>query len=100
MPRKGGEHRFKPSFYSFGSAIFSLLTWNLFGAVPYVSQPVYSDGRQWRPWLVSDQRGASGRPDVLAYVSEVLTAPVKLSGHPVANLVASTSGTDSDWSSS
>ncbi len=65
--------------------------------VPYVSRPVYSDGRQWRPWLVSDQREASGRPDVLAYVSGVLTAPVELSGHPVANLVASTSGTDSDW---
>jgi hypothetical protein len=26
-----------------------------------------------------------------------LTAPVKISGQPVANLVASTSGTDSDW---
>ena len=28
---------------------------------------------------------------------EWLTAPVKISGQPVANLVASTSGTDSDW---
>jgi hypothetical protein len=27
----------------------------------------------------------------------VLTAPVKISGEPVAHLVASTSGTDSDW---
>ena len=27
----------------------------------------------------------------------MLTAPVKISGEPVANLVASTSGTDSDW---
>jgi predicted acyl esterase len=27
----------------------------------------------------------------------VLTAPVKISGEPVVNLVASTSGTDSDW---
>ncbi len=30
-------------------------------------------------------------------LSDVLTAPVKISGQPVANLVASTSGTDSDW---
>jgi putative CocE/NonD family hydrolase len=30
-------------------------------------------------------------------VSDVLTEPVKISGQPVANLVASTSGTDSDW---
>ncbi|MGZ8833205.1 MAG: CocE/NonD family hydrolase, partial [Thermoanaerobaculia bacterium] len=48
-------------------------------------------------WLVDDQREASGRTDVLVFVSDVLTAPVKISGQPVANLVASTSGTDSDW---
>ena len=34
---------------------------------------------------------------MLAFTSDVLTAPVKISGQPVANLVASTSGTDSDW---
>jgi hypothetical protein len=33
----------------------------------------------------------------VAFVSEVLTEPVKVSGHPIANLTASTSGTDSDW---
>ena len=44
-----------------------------------------------------DQREASGRPDVAVFVSDVLTAPVKISGQPIANLVASTSGTDSDW---
>ena len=31
------------------------------------------------------------------FTSEVLTAPVKISGEPIANLIASTSGTDSDW---
>jgi putative CocE/NonD family hydrolase len=46
---------------------------------------------------VDDQREASGRPDVLAFVSETLAAPVKISGEPVASLVASSSGTDSDW---
>jgi hypothetical protein len=46
---------------------------------------------------VSDQREASGRPDVLAFISDVLTAPMKISGEPIANLVASTSGTDADW---
>ena len=54
-------------------------------------------GLTWPLWLVDDQREASGRPDVLAFTSEVLTAPVKISGQPVANLVASTSGTDADW---
>jgi putative CocE/NonD family hydrolase len=69
--------------------------------VPYrarPSQPMgYSNGLTWSQWLVDDQREASGRPDVLAFASDVLSAPVKISGQPVANLVASTSGTDSDW---
>jgi hypothetical protein len=46
---------------------------------------------------VDDQREASGRPDVVAFVSDVLEKAVKIAGQPVANLVASTSGTDSDW---
>ncbi len=62
------------------------------------SQPVgYSGGLTWPQWLVDDQREASGRPDVLVFTSEVLTTPVKISGQPIANLTASTSGTDSDW---
>lgn len=63
--------------------------------VPYRARPI--DGTSWRRWLVDDQREASGRPDVLAFVSDTLTAPVKISGEPIANLIASTSGTDSDW---
>ncbi len=69
--------------------------------VPYRARPIlpfsYDDGEPWSRWLVDDQREASGRPDVVAFVSVVLTAPVKISGQPVVNLVASTSGTDSDW---
>jgi putative CocE/NonD family hydrolase len=69
--------------------------------VPYrarPSQPVGYTGRfTWPQWLVDDQREPSGRTDVLAFTSDVLTEPVKISGQPVANLIASTSGTDSDW---
>jgi hypothetical protein len=68
--------------------------------VPYrarPARPVSAPDSTWRQWLVDDQREASGRPDVLAFVSDVLAAPVKISGQPVANLFASTSGTDSDW---
>jgi putative CocE/NonD family hydrolase len=69
--------------------------------VPFRSRPIqpvgYDNGLTWPRWLVDDQREASGRPDVLVFRTEVLTAPVKISGQPVANLVASTSGTDSDW---
>ena len=35
--------------------------------------------------------------DVLVFESETLRTPLKISGQPVANLIASTSGTDSDW---
>jgi putative CocE/NonD family hydrolase len=69
--------------------------------VPFVPRPVHTNDAAgadtWRHWLVSDQREASGRTDVLAYTSDSLTAPVKISGQPVVNLKASTSGTDSDW---
>jgi len=65
--------------------------------VPFIPRPVKAEGTRWREWLVTDQREASGRTDVLAFVSEVLTAPVRISGEPVASLIASTSGSDSDW---
>ncbi|MFZ0063570.1 MAG: CocE/NonD family hydrolase, partial [Pyrinomonadaceae bacterium] len=66
--------------------------------VPFRSRPIKpAGGPYWARWLVDDQREASGRPDVLAFVSDVLDAPVKISGEPIANLIASTTGTDSDW---
>jgi putative CocE/NonD family hydrolase len=66
--------------------------------VPYVTRPVrFADGDRWRQWLVTDQRTVEDRPDVLAYQSRVLTAPVRISGAPVADLFAATTGTDSDW---
>src|SRR5207249_5794442 len=40
---------------------------------------------------------ASGRPDVVTFLSDTLSEPMKICGEPIANLVASTSGTDSDW---
>jgi hypothetical protein len=66
--------------------------------VPYRPRPIdhgYSGG--WPTWLVADQRFADGRPDVLTYETPVLTQPVRIAGAPVVKLVASTSGTDSDW---
>jgi uncharacterized protein len=69
--------------------------------VPYRARPIqpmgYAAGMTWSEWLVDDQREQSGRPDVAVFVSDVLSAPLKISGQPIANLVASTSGTDSDW---
>jgi uncharacterized protein len=69
--------------------------------VPFRARPIqpmgYGQGLTWSQWLVDDQRDASGRPDVVAFVSDILAAPIKISGEPIANLVASTSGTDADW---
>jgi putative CocE/NonD family hydrolase len=69
--------------------------------VPFRARPIqpigYDNGLTWPLWLVDDQRESSGRPDVLVFVSDVLSAPLKISGQPAANLVASTSGTDADW---
>jgi putative CocE/NonD family hydrolase len=69
--------------------------------VPYrarPSQPMgYTTELTWSEWLADNQVEASGRPDVLVFTSDVLTKPTKISGQPIANIIASTSGTDSDW---
>jgi putative CocE/NonD family hydrolase len=66
--------------------------------VPYLPRPVrFADGDRWRTWLVSDQRAVADRTDVLTYQSAVLTAAVRLGGAPIADLFASTTGTDADW---
>jgi putative CocE/NonD family hydrolase len=59
--------------------------------------PPYGPNSTWRYWLVDDQRFAEARPDVLTYSSAPLTQPLHLGGAPLVHLLASTSGTDSDW---
>jgi len=84
-----------------GSAEFEEYVSDPARPVPFHARPIvpesYDKGQGWREWLVTDQRNVSTRTDVLSYVSDVLTTPVKISGQPIANLIASTSGTDSDW---
>ena len=66
--------------------------------VPYLPRPVaFADEARWKPWLTSDQRSVVDRPDVLSYETPVLTAPLRISGHPAADLFAATTGTDADW---
>jgi uncharacterized protein len=69
--------------------------------VPFRARPVqpvgYDPGQTWAQWLTDDQREASGRTDVITFTSPALTAPMQIAGQAVVHLVASTSGTDSDW---
>ena len=68
--------------------------------VPYIPRPVNTagaNGSRWSHWLVSDQRDVESRTDVLVFTSEVLQEPMKLAGEPIANLIASTTGTDGDF---
>lgn len=65
--------------------------------VPHLPRPVnFKDGR-WSSYLVHDQRFADGRTDVMTYMTEPLTEPVRVSGAPIANLFAKTTGTDGDF---
>ena len=64
--------------------------------VPYRPRPIQVRSG-WSIWLVEDQRFVDHRPDVLSWESETLTEDVTVSGKIIANLFASTSGTDSDW---
>jgi len=68
--------------------------------VPYRRRPirpVYASDSTWSQWLTDDQRDVSTRPDVLAFVSAPLTAPLTISGDVAATLMASTTGSDADW---
>jgi hypothetical protein len=69
--------------------------------VPYLPRPIHIEGEAgettWQTWLVSDQRDAAARTDVLSFATPVLREPLKISGEPIANLIASTSGTDGDF---
>ena len=64
--------------------------------VPYRPRPIELRSG-WTTWLVEDQRFVDRRPDVLTWVSEPLSEDVVVSGRIIANLFASTTGTDSDW---
>jgi hypothetical protein len=67
--------------------------------VPYRQRPIsptYPAG-DWRRWEVADQRFVHNRPDVATWTSAPLDRDLVVTGELAANLVASTSGTDSDF---
>lgn len=62
--------------------------------VPYIGYPATGVPQEY---MVSDQRFASTRPDVLTYRSAPLEEDVTLVGPVIPTLFVSTSGTDADW---
>ncbi len=73
--------------------------------VPYRRRPIeatYGPDSHWYTWLVQDQRPddsdqPDGRRDVATFVTPPLDRDVTVTGNVIADLIASTSGTDSDW---
>ena len=67
--------------------------------VPFRQRPMSGTylSPDWQWWEAADQRFLGGRPDVLSYMSEPLSANITVTGSVAAKLMASTSGTDSDF---
>jgi putative CocE/NonD family hydrolase len=67
--------------------------------VPFRERPISRTypSQEWRWWEAADQRFVDHRPDVLSYVSAPLDADLTVTGALSATLMASTSGTDSDF---
>jgi putative CocE/NonD family hydrolase len=68
--------------------------------VPYRNrpiQPTYGNGSKWRTWLVEDQRFVSSRKDLANFEGPVLDHDVTITGDVMADIFASTTGTDADW---
>jgi uncharacterized protein len=67
--------------------------------VPYRPRPITPiyPGPEWPVWLLQDQRFVDHRPDVLTWETDVLDQDVVIAGDILADLFASTSGSDTDW---
>ncbi|HEY1209839.1 MAG TPA: CocE/NonD family hydrolase [Terracidiphilus sp.] len=67
--------------------------------VPYRHRPIqetYSESSQWGNWLTEDQRFVTDRKDVAVWKLPVLKRDLVLTGEVVADIYASTTGTDND----
>jgi hypothetical protein len=67
--------------------------------VPYRQrpiQPTYSPGSQWFNWLTEDQRFVADRKDLALWKLPVLKKDLVATGEVLADIFASTTGTDND----
>ena len=59
-------------------------------------QPTYGNGSEWFNWLTEDQRFVTDRKDVAVWKLPVLKKDLVVTGEVVADVFASTTGTDAD----
>ncbi len=67
--------------------------------VPYRHRPIqstYGEGSQWYNWLTEDQRFVTDRKDVAVWKLPVLKKDLIVTGEVVADIFASTTGSDND----
>ena len=97
------------ALYLAGAGLLSWSSSTTQAATPYISdpsnpvpyrhrpiQPTYSTGSQWYNWLTEDQRFVTGRKDVAVFRLPVLDHDLTLTGEVVADIFASTTGSDND----
>jgi uncharacterized protein len=84
-----------------GDALFDSYVSDPAFPVPYRQRPIqptyFPGGSKWSTWLVEDQRFVDDRADVLSWTTPPLDANLTIAGEVVADLFASTSGSDADW---
>ena len=59
-------------------------------------QPTYADDSQWYTWLTEDQRFVADRKDIAVWKLPVLDHNLTLTGEVLADIFASTTGSDAD----
>jgi putative CocE/NonD family hydrolase len=59
-------------------------------------QPTYARGSQWYNWLTEDQRFVTSRKDIAVWKLPVLKKDLIVTGEVMADIYASTTGTDND----
>jgi uncharacterized protein len=67
--------------------------------VPYQPRPIrpISGDESWKTWLLQDQRFLNGRADIARFRGPKLRQKLVVTGEIIADLFASTTGTDADW---
>lgn len=68
--------------------------------IPYRERPIqstYGEGSKWRTWLAGNQKFLSGRKDIARFSMGPLDRDTTLTGDVVADIFASTTGTDGDF---